>query len=369
MAKMLDLIKSNAVPAAVMRSAAKGALSVSGAEMIEILVYLTGNPVLGQEARMTLAQWDAAAASAALSSSAAAPEVLEYFWMPQNRRPALLPALIENPRISEARLMELAGTASREVVVMLLASPRVQSLPDVLQVLLTNPQVAPLESLTLREHLGLETQAAEPAEVLDVEIVVAHQTFEQHYKAEIVAEEGKPFELTNIEAEEAEAVAPAAVPVVVVAVVVPEKNAEAPLKLSVLQKIANMTVAQRVKSAFLGNKEERSILIRDGSKVVQNAVMASPKLSESEVESFAAAKNVQENVLREIARNRRFIKSYTVIRNLVSNPRCPLDISLGLMKNLLINDLRGLQMNKNVPDTVRKVAYKLYKEKSTPAGQ
>jgi hypothetical protein len=367
MAKMLDLIKSNAVPATVMRSAAKGALSVSGAEMIEILVYLTGNPVLGQEARMTLAQWDPAAAFAALSRSDAAPEVLEYFWMPQNRRPALLPALIENPRISEARLMELAGGASREVVVMLLASPRVQSLPDVLQVLLTNPQVAPLESLKLREQLGLETEAAEPAEALDVEIVVAHQTFEQQYKAEIVAEEGKPFELTNIEAEEAEAVA-VAVPVVV-AVVVPEKKEEAPLKLSVLQKIANMTVAQRVKSAFLGNKEERSILIRDGSKVVQNAVMASPKLSESEVENFAAAKNVQENVLREIARNRRFIKSYTVIRNLVSNPRCPLDISLGLMKNLLINDLRGLQMNKNVPDTVRKVAYKLYKEKSSPVGQ
>jgi hypothetical protein len=127
-----------------------------------------------------------------------------------------------------------------------------------------------------------------------------------------------------------------------------------------------MTTAGRIKVAFLGNKEERFILIRDGARIVQNAVLASPKLSELEVETFAALKNVQENVLREIARSRRFMKNYIVVKNLVNNPECRLDVSLTLIKNLLVMDLKVLQGNKNVPETLPKVAFKIYKEKSTP---
>jgi hypothetical protein len=111
------------------------------------------------------------------------------------------------------------------------------------------------------------------------------------------------------------------------------------------------------------------ILVRDGSKVVNGAVLASPKISDQEVETIAAMKNVQENVLRTLARNRKFIKSYSVVKNLVNNPRCPLDISLSLMKNLLTPDLKGLSMNKNVPETLKKLALKQYKEKTAPPGQ
>lgn len=127
-----------------------------------------------------------------------------------------------------------------------------------------------------------------------------------------------------------------------------------------------MNVADRVKAAFIGNRDERSILIRDGARVVQNAVLASPKLTEPEVETFAAAKNVQENVLREIARNRRFMKNYAVQRNLVHNPKCPIDISLNLIKNLLVYDLKSLRHSKSVPEVIRKVAANLYREKMSP---
>jgi hypothetical protein len=73
---------------------------------------------------------------------------------------------------------------------------------------------------------------------------------------------------------------------------------------------------------------------------------------------------VQEGVLRDIARNHKFIKNYGVIRNLVSNPRCPLDLSLTLMNHLMVNDLKILSNNKNIPDTLRKLAYKRFKEKT-----
>jgi len=73
-------------------------------------------------------------------------------------------------------------------------------------------------------------------------------------------------------------------------------------------------------------------------------------------------------VFREIARQRRFLKLYPVVRNLVTNPKCPLDVSLTLIKTLLVFDLKSLRHNKNVPDTIRKVAAKLYLEKATRGG-
>ena len=136
-----------------------------------------------------------------------------------------------------------------------------------------------------------------------------------------------------------------------------------------LQKIKRLTVGQRVQLAMRGNKEERSILIRDGSKLVSAAVLVSPKVSESEIENFAALKNVQEQVLRDIARNPKYKKNYPVIRNLANNPRTPLDLSLGLMNHLMVMDLKNLSMNKNVPETLRKIAHKRFKEKSAPPGK
>lgn len=370
MSQMLDLIKRNAVPAAVMRSAAKGALSASPAEMLEILVYLAGNPVFGQEAKMTLAGWDQPSAIAAVSGSTIALEVLEYFWAAENRRPALMPALVENPRIPQQSLIELASSASREMAAVLLASPRVKKSAPVLRALVNNLQLAPAELQRVKAVLaGEEDASPEPGlthgpDVDDPEAETAHAAFILEHAEEIASEEGKHFELVGGDSEDEQ---PSATPADAAALGAP-KPVEKKVQLSALQKIARMTVDRRIKTAFNGGREERMILIRDGSRMVQNAVLASPRLSDSEVESFAAAKNVQENVLREIARNRRFLKSYAVIRNLVGNPKCPLDISLTLIKNLMITDLKFLQVNKNVPDTVRKVATKLYKQKLAPPG-
>ena len=97
--------------------------------------------------------------------------------------------------------------------------------------------------------------------------------------------------------------------------------------------------------------------------MVALAVLESPKVTDGEVEMFASQKNVLESLLRGISMKRRFIKSYPIVRNLVSNPRTPLDVSLALMKNLLIHDLKNLSENKDISDTVRKLAAKMFKQK------
>jgi len=104
-------------------------------------------------------------------------------------------------------------------------------------------------------------------------------------------------------------------------------------------------------------------LIRDGTKVVALAVIDSPKLTDSEVEGFAQQRNVLDAVLRTIPLKRRYLKNYIVIRNLVFNPRTPIDCSLGLVKHLLIHDLKNLTGNKEVADTIRKLALRTYKQK------
>ncbi|MFZ0292610.1 MAG: hypothetical protein WAL52_03335, partial [Candidatus Sulfotelmatobacter sp.] len=136
-----------------------------------------------------------------------------------------------------------------------------------------------------------------------------------------------------------------------------------------MQKINRLDVKGRIQLALKGNKEERSILIRDGTKVVALAVLEAPKLSDGEVEKFALQKNVLEAVLRQIPLKRRFMKNYIVVRNLVSNPRTPLDLGLGLMKHLLAVDLKNISANKEVSETVRKLALKMYKQKLDAANK
>jgi len=98
-------------------------------------------------------------------------------------------------------------------------------------------------------------------------------------------------------------------------------------------------------------------------------VLEAPKLSDGEVEKFASQKNVLEAVLRQIPLKRRFMKNYIVVRNLCANPRTPLDLGLGLMKNLMIADLKNISANKEVSETIRKLALKMYKQKIEDANK
>ncbi|MBZ5514803.1 MAG: hypothetical protein LAN62_08160 [Acidobacteriia bacterium] len=132
---------------------------------------------------------------------------------------------------------------------------------------------------------------------------------------------------------------------------------------TLLQRINRMTAAEKIKAALTGNQEERLILVRDSNKIVARAVLQSPKLSDMEIENIASMKNVTEEVLRLIAMNRKFMKTYAVVRQLVNNPRTPIDVSLPLLNRLNERDLKGLTINKNVADVVRGMALKMVKQK------
>ncbi|MBI4460273.1 MAG: hypothetical protein HY648_09485 [Acidobacteria bacterium] len=245
--------------------------------------------------------------------------VARYFLEPSRIRAALLPLVLANPAAPPDAVAALAAQAGTEIIPVLL---------DNIDLLRTQTLVA------LKNNPAyLDWQKEPPAQGIVVEVDLLEMLI-----AEAEAEELQEFhaELTQEE----------------------EKEKEGPYS-----KISKMGVAQRVKLALLGNREERGLLIRDSSRSVCRAVLSSPKLTDTEVESFSAMKNISQEVLRLIAMNRKFMKNYTVVKNLVNNPRLPIDVGLPLLHRLIVNDLYGVSRSKEVPDVIRKMAEKLYKNR------
>ncbi len=132
---------------------------------------------------------------------------------------------------------------------------------------------------------------------------------------------------------------------------------------TLLQRIGRMTAAEKIALALKGNQEERLVLIRDSNKIVARAVLQSPKVTDAEIESFASMKNVTEEVLRLISMNRAFMKRYSVARNLINNPRSPIDVALPLLNRLNERDMKMLMTNRNVAEVLRSMATKTIKAK------
>ena len=119
------------------------------------------------------------------------------------------------------------------------------------------------------------------------------------------------------------------------------------------QRLGQMNVAERMKAAMKGSKEERSILIRDPNKLVSSSVLSSPKLTDSEVESFAKMANVSEEVLRIIGMNRAWVKNYGVIVALTKNPKTPLAISMHFVQRLNDKDLKMIALDRNLQEPLK----------------
>jgi len=148
------------------------------------------------------------------------------------------------------------------------------------------------------------------------------------------------------------------------AAAVAEAEPDAQKRQTLLQRVAKMTVAQRVQFAIKGSGEARRTLIRDTNKVVQRAVLQSPRLTDQEVEAFASMSTLTDEILRLIANNRNFRKNYSVVRNLLNNPKTPLDVSLHMLPMVNAMDLKKLTTNKNIPETLRSTAQKLQRTRA-----
>ena len=128
---------------------------------------------------------------------------------------------------------------------------------------------------------------------------------------------------------------------------------------NIQQKIQSLTVSERLHLAMRGGREVRGILIKDTNKEVMLAVLDNQKITDTEIEMIARSRSVSDEALRRISKNREWLKNYAIVFALVTNPKTPPGISVGLVGNLKTKDLVILEKNKNVPDVVRSATKRL----------
>jgi len=138
-------------------------------------------------------------------------------------------------------------------------------------------------------------------------------------------------------------------------------------EVSVYHRIQIMNVAEKMQFALKADKEARSILFKDSNKQVSLAVLSSPKLTEDEVVMMAQSRNVSDEALRAIRKNRQWMKNYSVILALVNNPKCPITIAMSLLQHLKANDLAILAKNRGVAEVLRTTANRLIQTRKMKA--
>jgi hypothetical protein len=131
-------------------------------------------------------------------------------------------------------------------------------------------------------------------------------------------------------------------------------------RLSMINRIMKMSVKDRVRLGMKGDREARNILIRDPNRLVSTAVVQNPRITEQEVESIAAMRSLSEDILRSIASNRQWSRSYPVMHNLARNPRTPIANVMTILSRLQLRDLAALSKSRNVSDAVRRQALRLH---------
>jgi hypothetical protein len=305
----VDLIRSGKAPAVIRRKGAEGGLPVPVEDAVEILVLLAGaaEPEIRSTALDTLTGWNPRELRQIMASPLTAPDVLAFAARHLvASRDELREILQWNPSLPENARSQLKPP------------PPPPPPPP------ARPPVADEVPAEVLAALDAALELEDPSQVLE------KLPGEVEAAPEVTMSDDK---LTSSDRE------------------------------TLMVTITRMGAVDKIKAALTGNMETRMLLIRDPNKVVARAVLQSSKLAPTEIEGYASAKNVSEEVLRLIAGNRKFRKTYAVLRALVNNPRAPLDVTMPLVIRLNDRDLKVLCMNRNVPEAIRGMAIKITKQK------
>ena len=135
-------------------------------------------------------------------------------------------------------------------------------------------------------------------------------------------------------------------------------------RISLIRRLMLMNVRDRMKLARKGDREARSILIRDSNKMVAAAVINNPRITDQEAENIATMRSVADEVLRLMATNRNWARSYTIIHNLARNPRTPIPTVINILPRIRTKDLQHLGQNRNISEAIRRQAIRLSQARS-----
>lgn len=387
----VQAIIGEAAPHQARLAAASGLLPLPQSDLLEVLVALrqSEDAEIAIAARATLDSQDAEDLLAAAKSDETPVAVLDYLATLSQNSHQIHEAVVLNKNTSDQAIAGLAASASDGSLLEMIAlnQQRLVRFPKIIDAILANSDRSPeaerraretkqeffekergaqqiaqelrtrgqtaaaefFESADLTEGLSVEDAwlLAEHIEVSDADLDnswLPSERFED-LKAETPEEHAANFKRV-IEYERLE---------------VGEVPAE---RVTLIRRLMFMNAKDRVKMAMKGDREARGILIRDSNRVVATAVIHNPRLTDQEVENIAAMRTVADEVLRLISLNRNWARSYSIIHNLVRNPRTPLPAVISTLPRIRTKDLKQLSQNRNVSEAARRQALRLSEARS-----
>jgi hypothetical protein len=327
-------------PLGVRRMAARGALPLEPIELATVLFALMHDPDAEAKAtaRESLESLRATVRDAVVSGPAH-PSILSLLAQVHRDDEPVCEKLALNPATDDRTIAFLGGLPFRAVVEIVSQNQeRMLRCEEIVESLGSNPLTGRSVIDRLLEFLGVE---AEPDGSEEAELD------ETDAKAAVLALLGDELSgfASQLAQEDKEDVG---------------DDAVGGNLFAALQK---MSIIQKIKLARLGGKEARGLLIRDCNKVVAAAAISSPKISDSEVAGFARSRNVCDEVLRVIAKNRDWTRHYEVRLALATNPKCPQATSLKFINYLQDKDLKKIMKSRDVPSVVSGHARRLLQKK------
>ncbi len=345
-----------AAPLKLQEMAAKGlAPGIKPGEMVALLIVFSGSerPTVRETAEKTLSALPEPLLAGALGSDLH-PAAIDVLARAYPSRIDVLDKLLGMPRVDPETVEILARNGSEEVTELVAVNEdRLLKHPVIIERLYLNKHTRMstadrLIDLAVRNGITLSGIAAfkEAALALQDELIPLPSPepspddllFQETTEiAEQLQKESEEEEDTHVETPEGEEVV---------------KDKFLPL----YQRIATMTVSQKIRRAMLGSKEERMLLVRDTNRLVAAAVVRSPMMQENEAALISRNRNVSEDVLRILGTTPEWAKSYGVKKNLVENPKTPIMISQRLVPHLREFDLKMLAKSKNITGAVKEAA-------------
>lgn len=344
---LVEQFKRGGVPKDLRLMAAQGALPLKPGDLLELLHFLLhdAEAEVSKAATEAMGRLPATELLPVLKDRETPPELLAWALAARSEK-ELREALLQNHSTPDEAVTAAAATLTQELaeLVVINQTRLLRSLP-LLEALESNAGLNSDQRRRLRElretfRIGQEPEAPPPPPAAPPPA-----------EAEAEAEAPAPLEEAPPPQTDGEAVAR----------YLTDEEQQDEEKVSAVSRIYRMSAAEKVILALKGNREERTILIRDPNRLVCAAVLGSPRITDAEIEGISAMKNVSDEVLRRIGNNREWMKRYQVVSNLVKNPRTPLGISIGLVPRLAPRDMKALATDRNVPEAIRKSAQRFTK--------
>ena len=382
------------VPRPAQVAASRGLLPLPQLDVLEILVSFCegSDPELKANAKATLKEQNTESLEETVRSGNIAPQILAYFVQIEDLPLTLHEAIIANGRTPAAALIKFASTTQKGSLLELISFNQQLLIrnPAIIDAIIANPARTPeaerRASEIKREFFEKERGARQIADEFRAQGNEAAAEFlEQAEFASDLAASGMTtddaiFLAEHIEVpdretddswlgleyieevyEETEEQRKATFGKILGELQFEEGEEEiSGDRISMINRIMKMGVKDRVKLGMKGDREARNILIRDPNRLVASAVANNPRLTEQEVEMIAAMRSIPEEILRQIAANRQWARSYNIMHSLARNPRTPIANVMTIMSRLQLRDLVALSKNRNVSDNVRRQALRLY---------